>query len=125
MQLLLQNFLSFEDAYERAQLKKTNEKARMFGIANVTFALFDFSLLMPSYHYQFSYKLRLKPVHQKVRQKIASQQTCIYNFGLLGVLVLVFLCSSESYLLHVSCAKVNICMSSKLVPTAQPWHKNC
>ena len=53
MQLLLQNFLSFEDAYEKAQLKKPkDEKARMFFMANIIFALFDYSILKPSYHYQ-------------------------------------------------------------------------
>ena len=28
------------------------------------------------------------------------------------------------YLLHLLCTKVNICMKSMLVPTAQSWHKN-
>ena len=67
MQLLLQNFLSFEDAYEKAQLKKPkDEKARMFFMANIIFALFDYSILKNSYHYQqikwiFSYELRPLP----------------------------------------------------------------
>ena len=74
MQLLLQNFLSFEDAYEKAQLKNQKmKKQECFFVANIIFALFDYSILKPSYHYQqikliFSYKLRPEP--PSARQRI-------------------------------------------------------
>ena len=66
MQLILQNFLSFEDAYEKAQLKnqKIKKQECFFFMANIVFALFDYSILKPSYHDQqiksiSYYKLRL------------------------------------------------------------------
>ena len=42
MQIILQNFLSFEDAYEKAQLKNQKmKKQECFFVANIIFALFD------------------------------------------------------------------------------------
>ena len=145
---LLQHFLSFEDAYEKAQLKKPkDEKARMFFMANIIFALFDYSILKNSYHYQqikwiFSYKLRPEPpsAHQQkfnsARSTTKSVTDCDTKNSsskkrrkiILACLVFWFwyccVAPKASYLLHLMCTKVNICMKSMLVPTAQSWHKN-
>ena len=143
MQLLLQNFLSFEDAYEKAQLKNKRMKKQKYlwwqiwCLQYLTFL----HILTPSYHYQFSYKLRseLANVRQRIFKLVRStpksetncDKKCLTTKGcktILACLVFWFwyccVAPKASYLLHLSCTKVNICMKSMLVPTAQSWHKN-
>ena len=116
-------------------------------MANIIFALFDYSILKNSYHYQqikwiFSYKLRPEPpsAHQHKFNSARSTTKSVTNCDtknssqkkrrkmILACLVFWFwyccVAPKASYLLHLSCTKVNICMKSMLVPTAQSWHKN-
>ena len=140
----LQNFLSFEDAYEKAQLKNKRMKKQKYlwwqiwCLHSLTFL----HILMPSYHYQFSYKLRPEPpsAHQRKFKSARSTTKSVTNCDtknssqkkrreiILACLVFWFwyccVAPKASYLLHLSCTKVNICMKSMLVPTAQSWHKN-
>ena len=116
-------------------------------MANIIFALFDYSILKNSYHYQqikwiFSYKLRPEPpsAHQHKFNSARSTTKSVTNCDtknssqkkrrkiILACLVFWFwyccVAPKASYLLHLLCTKVNICMKSMLVPTAQSWHKN-
>ena len=116
-------------------------------MANIIFALFDYSILKNSYHYQqikwiFSYKLRPEPpsAHQHKFNSARSTTKSVTNCDtknssqkkrrkiILACLVFWFwyccVAPKARYLLHLLCTKVNICMKSMLVPTAQSWHKN-